>query len=317
MMKTIPKPEHGSEDWLIARWRDEHDRVVFGASDAPALMNASPYKSRGDLFVDKLQRPAVQESNPVFHRGNVLEPALVAEAARVLGISVVTPDLMYCRDRFRISLDGVDDPVDPAVVIEAKTTTRYRVSTADDLPPEWLWQAWAQTLVTGAPVYFAVLDRDMRLSVIETPDKPEAIDALMEEAEIFGTLVDSGEMPPTLDDFSADQIASIFKAEPSRIELPTEALSLVEQLVLARGLRKTAEEEESQAKDALARMLAGSEVGSIGGMDVVSWKQQGGKSRLDTRALLEAHPELRDRFTVIGAPFRVMRVLINTMKEGE
>jgi predicted phage-related endonuclease len=317
MMKTIPKPEHGSEDWLIARWRDEHDRVVFGASDAPALMNASPYKSRGDLFVDKLQRPAVQESNPVFHRGNVLEPALVAEAARVLGISVVTPDLMYCRDRFRISLDGVDDPVDPAVVIEAKTTTRYRVSTADDLPPEWLWQAWAQTLVTGAPVYFAVLDRDMRLSVIETPDKPEAIDALMEEAEIFGTLVDSGEMPPTLDDFSADQIASIFKAEPSRIELPTEALSLVEQLVLARGLRKTAEEEESQAKDALARMLAGSEVGSIGGMDVVSWKQQGGKSRLDTRALLEAHPELRDRFTVTGAPFRVMRVLINTMKEGE
>jgi hypothetical protein len=124
-------------------------------------------------------------------------------------------------------------------------------------------------------------------------------------------------MPPTLDDFSADQIASIFKAEPSRIELPTEALSLVEQLVLARGLRKTAEEEESQAKDALARMLAGSEVGSIGGMDVVSWKQQGGKSRLDTRALLEAHPELRDQFTVIGAPFRVMRVLINTMKEGE
>lgn len=317
MMKTIPKPEHGSEDWLIARWRDEHDRVVFGASDAPALMNASPYKSRGDLFVDKLQRPVVQESNPVFHRGNVLEPVLVAEAARVLGISAVTPDLMYCRDRFRISLDGVDDPADPAVVIEAKTTTRYRVSTADDLPPEWLWQAWAQTLVTGAPVYFAVLDRDMRLSVIETPDKPEAIDALMEEAEIFGALVDSGEMPPTLDDFSADQIASIVKAEPSRIELPTEALSLVEQLVLARGLRKTAEQEEAQAKDALARMLATNEVGSIGGMDVVSWKQQGGKSRLDTRALLEAHPELRDQFTVTGAPFRVMRVLINTMKEGE
>jgi hypothetical protein len=157
----------------------------------------------------------------------------------------------------------------------------------------------------------------MRLSVIETPDKPEAIDALMEEAEIFGTLVDSGEMPPTLDDFSADQIATMFKAEPSRIELPSDALSLVEQLVLARGLRKSAEEEESQAKDALARLLSGNEIGSVGGMDVVSWKQQGGKSRLDTRALLEAHPELREQFTVTSAPFRVMRVLINTMKEGE
>jgi|694.fasta_scaffold03160_20 predicted phage-related endonuclease len=317
MMKTIPKPTHGSEDWLVARWRDEHDRVVFGASDAPALMNASPYKSRGDLFVDKVQRPVVQESNPVFHRGNVLEPALVAEAGRVLGISVVTPDLMYCRDRFRISLDGVDDEMDPAVVIEAKTTTRYRVSNADDLPPEWLWQAWAQTLVTGAPVFFVVLDRDQRLSVIETPDKPEAIDALLEESEIFGALVDSGEMPPTLDDFSADQIATLTKAEPSRIELPSDALSLVEQLVLARGLRKSAEQEEEHAKDALARLLGGNEIGSIGGMDVVSWKQQGGKSRLDTRSLIAAHPELRDQFTVNGAPFRVMRVLINTMKEGE
>ena len=316
-MKLIPKPEHGSEAWLLARWRDDDGRVVFGASDAPALMNASPYTSRGDLFVDKLQRPTVKESNAVFHRGNVLEPVLVSEAARLLGISAVTPDVMYCSDRFRISLDGVDDAADPAVVIEAKTTTRYRISDASDLPPEWLWQGWAQTLVTGAPVYFSVLDRDMKLSLIEAPTNKEAIELLRSEADDFAALVESGHIPESLDDFNADQIATIVKPEPTRIELPVEALSLVEQLVLARAQKKTAEQEEAQAKDELARLMRGHEIGSVAGMDVVSWKQQGGKSRVDTRALLEAHPQLRDQFTVTSAPFRVMRVLINTMKEGE
>lgn len=316
-MKLIPKPEHGSEAWLRARWRDEDGRVVFGASDAPALMNASPYTSRGDLFIDKLNEPHVKESSAVFHRGNVLEPVLVAEAGRRLGISVVTPDVIYCGDRFRISLDGVDDATDPAVVVEAKTTTRYRVSSADDLPPEWLWQGWAQTLVTGAPVYFSVLDRDMNLALIEAPTNAGAIDALRLEAETFAGLIECGDIPESLDDFNADQIAAIVKAEPERIELPVEALDLVEQLVLARAMRKTAEQEEAHAKDELARLLRGNEIGSIGGMDVVSWKRQGGKPRVDTRALLEAHPDLREQFTVAGVPFRTMRVLINTMKEGE
>lgn len=316
-MKVIPKPEHGSEAWLRARWRDESGHVVFGASDAPALMNASPYTSRGDLFVDKLHEPTVKETTAVFHRGNVLEPVLVSEAGRRLGISVVTPDVIYCGDRFRISLDGVDDAADPAVVIEAKTTTRYRVSSAEDLPPEWLWQAWAQTLVTGAPVYFSVLDRDMNLALIEAPTNAGAVDALRVEAESFAGLIECGDLPDALDDFNADQIAAIAKPAATRIDLPVEALGLVEQLVLARAQRKSAEQEEAQAKDELARLLRGNEIGSIGGMDVVSWKEQGGKSRLDTRALLEAHPELRDRFTVRSAPFRTMRVLINTMKEGE
>lgn len=319
-MKVIPKPEHGSEAWLLARWRDDDGRVVFGASDAPALMNASPYTSRGDLFVDKLQRPTVKESNAVFHRGNVIEPVLVAEAGRLLGVSVVTPDVMYCDDRFRISLDGVDDPADPAVVVEAKTTTRYRVSDQSDLPVEWLWQGYAQTLVTGAPVYFSVLDRDMNLSLIECPQNDEAIDALRTEADAFAAVVESGNMPDSLDEFSADQIATLtqsVKPVALRVDLPADALALVEQLVMARSMRKTAEQEEAQAKDELARLLRGAEIGSIGGMDVVSWKSQGGKPRVDTRALLEAHPELRTQFTVAGAPFRAMRVLINTMKEGE
>jgi predicted phage-related endonuclease len=47
-MERIPKPKHGSKEWLLTRWRDDLGRCVFGASDIPALMNASPYKTRAN-----------------------------------------------------------------------------------------------------------------------------------------------------------------------------------------------------------------------------------------------------------------------------
>jgi predicted phage-related endonuclease len=52
-MERIPKPKHGSKEWLLTRWRDDQGKCVFGASDIPALMNASPYKTRAELFADK------------------------------------------------------------------------------------------------------------------------------------------------------------------------------------------------------------------------------------------------------------------------
>ena len=64
--ERIPKPKHGSEDWLRLRWRDSNGRCTFGASDAPALMGASPYSTRSDLFYDKSVDPTVEEDKPVF-----------------------------------------------------------------------------------------------------------------------------------------------------------------------------------------------------------------------------------------------------------
>ena len=72
-MERILKEKHGSKEWLLSRWRDEQGRCVFGASDVPVLMGASPYKTRGELYADKLNEPQVQADSAVFRRGNLLE----------------------------------------------------------------------------------------------------------------------------------------------------------------------------------------------------------------------------------------------------
>jgi len=307
-MQVIPKAKHGSKDWLLARWKDEDGRCVFGASDIPALMGASPYKTRGELFADKINEPVVQEENAVFRRGNLLEKPLLEEASRILGTNVFTPEVIYREGRLSISLDGVDNEQKPSIVVEAKTSTRYSIYNSDDLPEEWCWQGWAQMAVLQVPVWFVVLDRDQRISVVELPENSKAIDALRLETAVFGGWVDGDPMDEDINNFSAADIARIWKPTPTSIELPVSAVDWANQLEEARAMAKQASDLEAKAKDALAQMLLSNEIGTVNGVQLVTWKQQAGKASLDTKQLRADHPELVSEYEKQGAPFRVMRV---------
>jgi predicted phage-related endonuclease len=307
-MQVIPKAKHGSKEWLLARWKDEDGRCVFGASDIPALMGASPYKTRGELFADKVNEPVEQEETAVFRRGNLLEKPLLEEASRILGINIFTPEVIYRDGRLSISLDGVDHEENPTVVVEAKTSTRYSIYTADDLPVEWCWQGYAQMAVLQVPVWFVVLDRDQRISVVQLPENPEAIEAIRLETSVFGGWVDGDPMDEDINNFSATDIARIWKAEPTSVELPASAVDWALQLEEARAMAKQAADLESKAKDALAQMMLGNEIGTVDGVQLVTWKQQAGKASLDTKQLRADHPELVNQYEKQGAPFRVMRV---------
>lgn len=307
-MQVIPKAKHGSKEWLLARWKDEQGRCVFGASDIPALMGASPYKTRGELFADKVNEPVEQEETAVFRRGNLLEKPLLEEASRILGINIFTPEVIYRDGRLSISLDGVDHEQNPTVVVEAKTSTRYSIYTADDLPVEWCWQGYAQMAVLQVPVWFVVLDRDQRISVVQLPENPEAIEAIRLETAVFGGWVDGDPLDEDINNFSATDIARIWKAEPTSVELPASAVEWALQLEEARAMAKQAADLESKAKDALAQMMLGNEIGTVDGVQLVTWKQQAGKASLDTKQLRADHPELVNQYEKQGAPFRVMRV---------
>jgi predicted phage-related endonuclease len=307
-MKVLAKEKHGSKDWLLARWKDENNNCVFGASDIPVLMGASPYKTRGELFADKLNEPVEQPSNAVFDRGNILETPLIVNASNKLGVGIFTPDWIYRNGRLSISLDGVDNALNPTVVVEAKTTTRYSIYDSGDLPEEWLWQGWAQQAVLDVPVWFSVLDRDMRLSVVKLPENPLAVDSLILESEIFGDWVDTNTPPmDEINNFSADDIARIFQVKPTSIELPEGAIDWVHQLEEARALAKQAAELESKAKDALAQIMLGNDVGTWQGEQIVSWKQQAGKESFDAARIKQEHPDLVKQYMKQGNPYRVMR----------
>ena len=308
-MERIPKPKHGSKEWLMERWRDDQGCCVFGASDIPALMNASPYKTRGELFADKLNEPVEQVESAIFRRGNLLEKPLLEAASDFLNHDIYTPDCMYRDGRLTVTLDGVDNSIQPEYIVEAKTTTRYSIYDQNDLPVEWLWQGWAQQAVLEcSTVWFSVLDRDLRISVVELPKNESAIDALRLEAQIFGDWIDQRVLPDEeLNNFSADDITRIYKVQPTSIELDVVVVDWLVALEDARAQSKQATEMETKAKDAIAQMLKGNEVGLVNGVQVVSWKQQAGKMSFDLTRFKSEQPELVKQYEKQSNPYRVMR----------
>jgi predicted phage-related endonuclease len=281
---------------------------VFGASDIPALMNASPYKTRAELFADKLNEPEEQAESAIFRRGNLLEKPLLEAASEELGCNFFTPNNIYRDRRLSVSLDGVDNSIEPQIVIEAKTTTRYSIYDQNDLPQEWLWQGYAQQAVLDCPVYFSVLDRDLKISVVELPLNRAAIDSLRLETEIFGEWVDK-KTPPMdeINNFSADDIARIWKATPTIIELDQIGAQLASDLEKARAASKQANDAEARIKDLLAQIMLSHEIGLFEGHKVISWQQQAGKTSLDTVRLRNDHPLLVKEYEKQGNPYRVMR----------
>lgn len=323
--RILPKPAHSSIEWQRLRHRDDSGRVVFGASEAPALMDRSQYESRADLCHRKLTDPRTSEPSPAMLTGNLLEPVLVDEASRRLGIELVTPDLMFARDRFVATPDAIDRvsadmatgllavdagaQVSPELWVEVKTTSRYRVRSLDDVPEAWRWQMATQRWVVGVPVYLIVLDCDHHINVFETPDSWGVEALLVDTARELGSMLDRGVIPPDdYDRLSDTQVADLFGPTDEAVELSADAMTWVLALEDARATKKQAETQEQEARDHLARLLRGATTGTLDGQRVVSWREQAGRRKLDVAALTTDHPELVEQYMTTGAPYRVMRL---------
>ena len=93
---TVPKPPHGSLDWLRIRHRDEVGLPVVSASEAAAVHGMHRFKSKYGLAMEKIAaEPEVTETTRAMDRGNRLEPVIIDWASDDLGIDLVSPQLMY------------------------------------------------------------------------------------------------------------------------------------------------------------------------------------------------------------------------------
>lgn len=307
-MYLLPKEKHSSLEWLHQRHRDENGNVTFGASEAASIMGDSPYTSRSELFARKLSEPEVSVETPAFRKGNLLEPILIGEASQILGIKFFTPDVLYRKGPFTVTLDGVDYEHAPNFIVEAKTTARHKILTASDLPKEWLWQGYAQRYVTGAEVYFCVLDVAQNITVHKLPDSSEAIETLVNAAEQLAKAIDNND-PSLVDDdnMSASVISKLFPATDTSVEIPTDEMFWLQQLAEAKDMINEGETLKSQAEDRIANLLRDASIGTYNGEKVVSWKQQAGRKKLDMAGLRRDYPEIVLKYEKDGAPFRVMR----------
>jgi len=297
----ISKPEHGGQEWLNIRFRDEHGNKRVSASAVAAIFDAHPFVAREKYAAELLSDtpPTPIPPNPAMERGNRLEPFMLDWASDKLGVPFITPDEMFACDsehgaRMVATLDGFYEDDEMRKVLEIKTTTR---PWEGRLPDYWRIQGIQQAICADVEqIIWAVFDPSMilhiHLQTVTPAEQAEHISAV----EQWLNAIELGMTPAGVVWSYATVQTRFAKAQNKSVELPGNTADLLDRLRHVRSELKSYQELEDQLKAELCQLIGEADTAVMNGRTVATWKPQT-RDNFDTKAFRVAHPELAAQFT--------------------
>lgn len=185
--KICPPMNH--EEWL--NWR----RSGIGASDAPAIMNVSPWKKPLDIWEEKVLGKRDVDSKYKKY-GRDMEETARREFEKkfdtiLYNFNVENPETSW----LHASLDGMD--LDKKLMVEIKCSGAKDHATAlqKKIPEKYYPQCQHQLMVTGLDgMYYFSFDGNQG-AIVEVLREQTYIDSLFEEEETFWASVLSQKPP--------------------------------------------------------------------------------------------------------------------------
>ena len=139
------------EKWL--EWR----REGIGSSDASILMGVNPWKTKMDLYLDKIGEGVEQPDNAAMARGREMEPIILAMLEELFGCLLMARNVVHKDNDFiRCSLDAIS--FDGKMMCEIKTASQedHELARLAIIPTKYIPQLQHQLLCTGADsMYYA------------------------------------------------------------------------------------------------------------------------------------------------------------------
>lgn len=275
------------EAWLAGR------RNGIGASDAPAVLGISPFKSRGDLWAEKtgLVEPPDLSDNEAVEWGLRLEGP-IAEAFEKRTGRIVTRLPSYASRRHPVldwmsctpdALQTCPQKVGDVGILQIKTTSAFNASDWSEAPPLYYqvqlqhelavtgrnWGSLA-CLVGGQKLVWFDQDRNERF-VTET---------LIPALEEFWNCVKTKTRPAEAN-FSADVVKAMHPNDNGEsVFLPPEAAKWAQTAEEAAEVRKDAERREEAAKTLLKAAIGDASYGILPDGTTYSYKTQTRKEHL-------------------------------------
>lgn len=311
-MKAISIIDMPTLDWL--KLRKEH----ICSSDGPGVMGLAPVvdgqisRTPSDVFYDKTLSKVIEKpDNEAMEFGRDFEDYVADHWAKRTGMKIQRDN------KFRIHdvLDFIGVDLDRRIlsnngrgpgVLEIKTTSSWAFKTywideetgLERVPDHVLIQLFHQMLVTGDEYgYVALFIADARkMKSFFVPRNNESIKLMVEVYSEFWYKHVVPKVPPppmTISDihrlFPVSEAGAGIDAKPDILE---KAKSLYD----ARALKKAAERQEKEGKDALQFFMGGCENLTYQGATLATWKSDK-KTLFDENSFKKKHPEIFEKFS--------------------
>lgn len=228
--------KQGSPEWLSLR------KKYIGASDAPVIMEMSPFKSPYQLWQEKVGLTNGQVVTDAMKRGNDLEEEARQKACSLIGISFV-PGVAISKEHpfMMASLDGIDSEKKNILEIKCPGSADHAMAKAGNVPEKYIPQLQHQIFLCNIEkaYYFSYDGKDG--VVVQLYRDDQFIKKLIKKEREFWECVESF-TPPRITDKDY-----VLKEDAQFLNLVEEWKSLQEPLDVLK-------EKESQLRNQLIEL---------------------------------------------------------------
>lgn len=279
------------EEWLA--WR----RTGIGGSDAAAVIGLNPFRSRIEVYADKMGMMPEKEDTESMRLGRDLEDYVAQRFCEATGKKVRRNNFMWCHDEHRCMIADVDrEIIGENAGLECKTTQAWggKVIMKGEIPLTYYVQCMHYMAVMGYDrVYLAVLifGKGFFHFTIER-DEDEIAALVASEAAFWRDFVEAGISPDPDGSQSAEQAVDAIwgnRAQEDELLMFDFSDDMRELCDLA-----AAEKEIKRQKDAIKqRLQAALGEHMVGSSDryVITWRPQE-RSSIDSRRLYRERPDI-------------------------
>ena len=315
-LRLIDTREMAREEWLEVRKRG------IGSSDAAAAVGLCPYKSQLELWMEKTGR-AVQDEEPgqdsPMYWGTLLEPYVASAYTQRTGIKVRRLNAVLQHPTYSYMLANIDREVvgNPDVqILECKAAGEFGARLWRDGVPEYVQlQVQHQLAVTGKDAAdVAVLLCGQKLEIHRVERDEEIISRLVVLEARFWEYV-TQDVPPPADgsESAAKALRSLYRGNDTTVDFSEDG-ALSEAFRGLVSLRDEIDEKAKQAECLRQRLqeAMGEASKAVFPTGEITFRRSKDSSSVDTKKLVEAHPELVAEFTVTRPGSRRFRIVTHS-----
>lgn len=283
-------------------------KTGLGGSDAGPALGLSPFTSRTELFLDKLDLLPPKPLTGPLEWGTLIEPVVRGKFVRVTGRDVFVPTTTFRSEKYPFMLANLDGLM-PGRLYEGKTAR-----TADgwgepgsaDIPEHITLQVQHYMSVTAMPVTdVAVLIGGSDFRIYEVPADRELQQMIIEgEAEFWQHVVDR--RPPPVESLEDARLRWGGLAATGLLNASEADMAAAAQLVQIAAQQKELELLANSFKAYLMTVLGDGADTLIGpdGKPVVTWKLAKAPARFDVESFAAEHPGLYADYLRTGTASR-------------